>query len=153
MPVCLTAHRNRSGKRVYSKREEFNPFVSKSCPFRNHVLSKKDIVAFPKDVTIPLSTNQCKSVTVFTLSIRTPHPLTMLILKFGNVHFITCCCVLFVLRFYCPVNPMWSCRARSVYLTSHLLGRFSPLSGSPVLCTFFRQKQTTALLESAEGRE
>ena len=37
--------------------------------------------------------------------------------------------VLFVLRFYGPVNPMGSCRARSVYLTTHLLGRLSPLSG------------------------
>ena len=60
---------------------------------------------------------------------------------------------LVVLRFYGPVNPMGSCRARSVYLTTRLLGRLSPLSGSPVLCTFFRQKLTTALLESAEGRE
>ena len=32
--------------------------------------------------------------------------------------------VLFVLRFYGPVNPMGSCRARSVYLTTRL-----PLSG------------------------
>ena len=60
---------------------------------------------------------------------------------------------LFVLRFYGPVNPVGSCRARSVYLTTLLLGRLSPLSGLPVLCTFFRQKLTTALLESAEGRE
>ena len=37
--------------------------------------------------------------------------------------------ILFVLRFYGPVNPMGSCRARSVYLTTHLLGRLSPLSG------------------------
>ena len=36
---------------------------------------------------------------------------------------------LFVLRFYGPVNPMGSCRARSVYLTTLLLGRLSPLSG------------------------
>ena len=36
---------------------------------------------------------------------------------------------LFVLRFYGPVNPMGSCRAPSVYLTTHLLGRLSPLSG------------------------
>ena len=36
---------------------------------------------------------------------------------------------LFVLRFYGPVNPTGSCRARSVYLTTHLLGRLSPLSG------------------------
>ena len=36
---------------------------------------------------------------------------------------------LFVLRFYGPVNPMGSCRARSVYLTPRLLGRLGPLSG------------------------
>ena len=39
------------------------------------------------------------------------------------------CVSLFVLRFYGPVNPMGSCRARSVYLTTRLLGRLSPLSG------------------------
>ena len=32
---------------------------------------------------------------------------------------------LFVLRFYGPVNPMGSCRARSVYRTTRLLGRLS----------------------------
>ena len=37
--------------------------------------------------------------------------------------------VLFALRFYGPVNPMGSCRARSVYLTTRLLGRLRPLSG------------------------
>ena len=31
----------------------------------------------------------------------------------------------FVLKFYGPVNPMGSCRARSVYLTTRLLGRQS----------------------------
>ena len=36
---------------------------------------------------------------------------------------------LFVLRFYGPVNPMGSCWARSVYLTTRLLGKLSPLSG------------------------
>ena len=36
---------------------------------------------------------------------------------------------LFVLRFYGPVNPMGSCQAQSVYLTTSLLGRLSPLSG------------------------
>ena len=36
---------------------------------------------------------------------------------------------LFVLRFYGPVNPMESCRVRSVYLTACLLGRLSPLNG------------------------
>ena len=37
--------------------------------------------------------------------------------------------LLFVLRFYGPINPMGSCRARSVYLATRLLGRLSPLSG------------------------
>ena len=37
--------------------------------------------------------------------------------------------VLFVLRFYGPVNPMGLCQVQSVYLTTHLLGRLSPLSG------------------------
>ena len=36
---------------------------------------------------------------------------------------------LFVLRFYGPVNPIRSCQARPVYLTTSLLGRLSPLSG------------------------
>ena len=36
---------------------------------------------------------------------------------------------LFMLRFYGPVNPMGSYRARSAYLTTHLLGRLSPPSG------------------------
>ena len=47
-----------------------------------------------------------------------------------KVRELSCYCVcLFVLRFYGPVNPMGSCRARSVYLTTRLLGRLSPLSG------------------------
>ena len=37
--------------------------------------------------------------------------------------------MLFVLRSYGPVNPMGSCRARPLYLTTRLLGRLSPLSG------------------------
>ena len=44
----------------------------------------------------------------------------------GLVHFNVC---LFVLRFYGPVNPMGSCRMRSVYLATRLLGRLSPLRG------------------------
>ena len=32
-------------------------------------------------------------------------------------------------RFYGPVNLMGSCRVQSVYLTTLLLGRLSPLSG------------------------
>ena len=43
----------------------------------------------------------------------------------GDVRYI----FLFVLRFYGPVNPMGSCKARSVYLTTRLLDRLSPLSG------------------------
>ena len=49
----------------------------------------------------------------------------------GNLHknqtleLVVC---LFVLRIYCPVNPMGSCRARSVYLTTPLLSRISPIS-------------------------
>ena len=39
------------------------------------------------------------------------------------------CASLFVLGFYGPVNLMGSCRARSVYLTTRLLGRLSPPSG------------------------
>ena len=35
---------------------------------------------------------------------------------------------LFVLRFYGPVNPMGSCWVWSVYLTTRLLGRLSPLN-------------------------
>ena len=41
-------------------------------------------------------------------------------------HFVLSPC-LFVLRFYGPVNPMGSYRARSVYLTTLLLDRLSPL--------------------------
>ena len=44
----------------------------------------------------------------------------------GGVQWEVC---LFVLRFYSPVNPMGSCQARTVYLTTLLLGRHCPLSG------------------------
>ena len=50
----------------------------------------------------------------------------------GNIHvksFQNLFTGLFVLRFYGPVNPMGSCRAQSVYLTTHLQGRLSPPSG------------------------
>ena len=48
------------------------------------------------------------------------------------------CVDLFVLKFYSPVNPMGSCRVWSVwsvYQTTLLLGRLSPLCGLPFLCT------------------
>ena len=50
---------------------------------------------------------------------------------FKGVKIIQACLrdVLFVLRFYGPVNPVGSCRARSVYLTTRLLGKLSPLNG------------------------
>ena len=56
------------------------------------------------------------------------------------------------LRFYCPVNPLGSCRTWSVYLTTLFLDRLNPLSD--YLSTFFHQKVTTALplLESTDGR-
>ena len=56
---------------------------------------------------------------------------------------------LFVLRFYDQVNPMGSCQAPSIYLIICLLGGLSIVH----ILSFFRQKLTTALLESAEGRE
>ena len=61
---------------------------------------------------------------------------------------------LFVLRFYGPVNPMGSCRARSVYLATLLLNRLkSSKRLNSIMLILFRRKLTTACLESAEGRE
>ena len=51
-----------------------------------------------------------------------------------------------------PSQPNGVIQARSVYLTLQL-GRLNSLSSTTVLCPFFPQKLTTALLESAEGRE
>ena len=58
---------------------------------------------------------------------------------------------LFLRRFYGPINPMGSCCAWSVYLTILLRGRPRSPSGHPVLCTFFRQKLTTAFLNRRKG--
>ena len=52
---------------------------------------------------------------------------------------------IFVLRFYGPVNPMGSCRARSVYLTKRLLGRLSPPAVNQYCAHSFARKQTTYL--------
>ena len=46
----------------------------------------------------------------------------------------TCRCTYMLVDFVCvevkrPVNTMGSCQAWSVYLTTHLLGKLSPLSG------------------------
>ena len=62
----------------------------------------------------PLSTSSASSISDASST-------NISVLNFSNC--------LFVLRFYGPVNPMGSCRARSVYLTTRLLGRLSPLSG------------------------
>ena len=64
-----------------------------------------------------------------------------------------CCISIVCVEVFGPVNSIGSCRAQSVYLTTLLLGRLSPLSGWPVLCTFFRQKLTTALLHWISRRE
>ena len=61
--------------------------------------------------------------------------------------------VLFVLRFYGLVNPMGLCQAQSVYLTTRLLDRLSPLKRLTNIVHIFCQKLTTAFLESEEGRE
>ena len=57
-------------------------------------------------------------------------------------------CFFFVLRIYGPVNPMGSCRARSVYFTTLFIGqaKFSKRFTSIVHI----EKLTTALLESEE---
>ena len=87
-----------------------------------------------------------KFITILTLNIWTSQFLTI-VLKFEQFNLTTCLSVrtahvanrvdpiqtmhsavsVCVLRFYGPVNPMESW-AQSVYLTTHLLGRLSPLS-------------------------
>ena len=47
-------------------------------------------------------------------------------MKRSNLGFGRLSSCLFVLRFYGPVNPLGSCQAQSVYLTTRLLGRLSP---------------------------
>ena len=53
---------------------------------------------------------------VLTLKVPSKIVAVISVFNFGFV-------CLFVLRFYVPVNPMGSCRVRSVYLTTRLLGR------------------------------
>ena len=64
-------------------------------------------------------------------------PVEALLMSTYNICFV---CLFVLLRFYSPVNLMGSCLAQSVYLTTLLLDRLSPLSGEPVLCIFFCQK-------------
>ena len=56
---------------------------------------------------------------------------------------------------YICVEVLWPSQPNGVMLSAVSLPnhRLSPLSGLPVLCTFFCQKLITALLESAEGKE
>ena len=58
---------------------------------------------------------------------------------------------LFVLRFYGPVNPLVSCRAWSVYLTTLLRGRLSPLSSLPVCVHSFARNWQLLFLNQWKG--
>ena len=59
---------------------------------------------------------------------------------------------LFVLRFYGPVNPMGSCRAWSVYLTTLLQGRLSPLSRFNQYCAHsFARNWQLPILNQRKG--
>ena len=58
---------------------------------------------------------------------------------------------LFVLRFYSPVNTIKVMLSLSVNLSTLFLGRFHKQLTS-TKCSYFRQKLTTALLESTVGR-
>ena len=61
---------------------------------------------------------------------------------------------LFVLRFYGPINPMGSCRERSIYLATRLLGRLSPQWLTSIVYILLPETDNcTVLLDSAEGRE
>ena len=58
---------------------------------------------------------------------------------------------MFLLRFYGPVNPMRSCRARSVYQTTCLLGRLSPLSGYQYCAHSFARNLQLPFLNQRKG--
>ena len=60
---------------------------------------------------------------------------------------------LFVLRFYGPVNPVGSCRARSVYLTTLLLGILSHSKRLTCIVHILSPETDKCLPESADGRE
>ena len=55
---------------------------------------------------------------------------------------------------YGQINTINSISCQSYYLTILYLGRLNPLlAANQSLCTFFYQKLTTTILESAEGRK
>ena len=59
--------------------------------------------------------------------------------------------LMFVLKFYGLVNPMESCWAQSVNVTTLLLGRLSPQRGKPILCTFFARNWQLSFLNQQKG--
>ena len=61
--------------------------------------------------------------------------------------------LLFVLKSYSPINRMGSCRVRSVYLTTLLLGRLSPLKRLTSIVQILLPETDSSLLESIERRE
>ena len=65
--------------------------------------------------------------------------------------FVNSCLFSIVLRFYGPVNLLGSCRSRLVYLTTRFFLGSKRLTS--IVQFFFRQNLTTAILDSAEGRE
>ena len=76
----------------------------------------------------PASKSKLLSITLFFFLLNIAEHENLAANNFEAFIFIRREC-LFVLRFYGPVNPVGSCQARSVYLTTRLLGRLSPLSG------------------------
>ena len=58
---------------------------------------------------------------------------------------------MFLLRFYGPLNPMRSCRAWSVDLTTRLLGRLSPLSGCQYCAHSFPRNLQLPFLNQRKG--
>ena len=58
-----------------------------------------------------------------------------------------------VLRFSGPVNLMGSCRAPSVYLTTRLLGRFSPLAVNPYCVRSFARSWQLPFLTQRKGED
>ena len=58
---------------------------------------------------------------------------------------------LLMFRFYGPVNPMGSCRARSVYLIKHLLDRLSPLTVNQYCAHSFTRNRQLPVLNQRKG--
>ena len=119
LPVCTISP---FWKGIYSTRKEFAPFGSKFFPCRVDHFSEGRSKIFQQSC-LPLKCINSNSVFRKTNLCKDGRPRSD----------VAECCIcsgscLFVLRFYGQVNPMGSCRARSVYLTTLLLGRLSPLS-------------------------